>query len=131
MKKTENYLSLVKPVASIPLIPKLNPLTPIASSSSSDTSKGQGQIQNNPQDPILKAIEDENKDCLKIEKSLEDVTNLFKLVQSLVHEQGNVIDDIEKNVEKATANLDHAVDDLKTARMLKKNKGSCFKTMRC
>ena len=131
MKKTENYLSLVKPVASIPLIPKLNPLTPIASSSSSDTSKGQGQIQNNPQDPILKAIEDENKDCLKIEKSLEDVTNLFKLVQSLVHEQGNVIDDIEKNVEKATASLDHAVHDLKTARMLKKNKGSCFKAMRC
>lgn len=52
----------------------------------------------------------------KLERDIVDVNQIFKDLGMMVHEQGDVIDSIEANVEVASASVEQGTDQLRQAR---------------
>ncbi|EGR27272.1 snare domain protein [Ichthyophthirius multifiliis] len=69
------------------------------------------QLQNAVSD-----IQDKFKDILKLEKSVQELHQLLSDIAILVHQQGEMIDDIELNVNSTKKNVDKANQHLKKAK---------------
>ena len=62
----------------------------------------------------------QKRDFVKLEKSIQEVYELFIELSAMVEEQGNSLDLIEMNIEKTAANANEGAKNLKQARKKKK-----------
>lgn len=68
----------------------------------------------------LSALEDRRDEFLKLERSIVEIHDLFQQVQGLVHQQGEVIDRIDKYVGDAAMDVEKGRTQLEEAEKLKK-----------
>lgn len=71
------------------------------------------------QDVDIQALRDREEAIRGLESDISDVNQIFKDLAVLVHEQGEVIDSIEANVESAQVQVEHATGQLADARRYK------------
>ncbi|XP_055351562.1 syntaxin-12-like isoform X2 [Paramacrobiotus metropolitanus] len=90
-----------------------------------DSQRGYGQQSAVPQSQTTVQVEQEvdlqglreREDAIrKLEADISDVNQIFKDLAIMVHEQGEIIDNIEAHVDSATVNVQHATQELNTAR---------------
>lgn len=64
----------------------------------------------------------------KLESDIVDVNSIFKDLATMVHEQGEIIDSIEANIESASVNVGEGVQQLSKARQSQRSarKKTCF-----
>jgi t-SNARE complex subunit (syntaxin) len=65
-----------------------------------------------------KYIENNNQEqdeLLKLESDIEDIDNIYKNINEIIHAQGEVLDNIADNMESVKHNAIVAVDELKKA----------------
>lgn len=63
----------------------------------------------------LELMKEREEDLKKLEANIMDVHQIFQDLGAMVHDQGEVIVTIEKNVELAAANIEEAKEDLQIA----------------
>ncbi|KAG8597453.1 hypothetical protein GDO81_002284 [Engystomops pustulosus] len=63
----------------------------------------------------LNEIESRHKDIMKLESSIRELHDLFMDIAMLVETQGEMINNIEKNVENAVDYIEHAKEETKKA----------------
>ena len=68
----------------------------------------------------LRDLENRHADFVKLEKSIQEVYELFIELSAMVEEQGNSLDLIEMNIESTAANANEGAKNLKQARKKKK-----------
>lgn len=69
------------------------------------------------QEAELEAIRERESQIRQLETDIGDVNQIFKDLATMVHEQGEVIDSIEANVETAQVNVSQGTTELQTARL--------------
>jgi len=83
-------------------------------------SDGDGNKQNRTQMMIqeegdLQALQEREKAIRQLESDIVDVNTIFKDLATMVHEQGDVIDSIESNIEAATVQVTDGNEQLRQA----------------
>ncbi|KAL1116973.1 hypothetical protein AAG570_004301 [Ranatra chinensis] len=74
------------------------------------------QIQEHLEDERnLQIMEDQERTIQQLERDISDVNKIFKDLGALVHDQGEVIDSIEANVEKTEVSVSEGRNQLRTA----------------
>ena len=68
----------------------------------------------------LRDLENRHADFVKLEKSIQEVYELFIELSAMVEDQGNSLDLIEMNIENIAANANEGAKNLKQARKKKK-----------
>jgi len=68
----------------------------------------------------LRDLENRHADFVKLEKSIQEVYELFTELSAMVEEQGNSLDLIEMNIENTAANANEGAKNLKQAQKKKK-----------
>jgi len=63
----------------------------------------------------LEALQDREKAIRQLESDIVDVNTIFKDLATMVHEQGDVVDSIESNIEAATVQVTDGNDQLRQA----------------
>lgn len=76
----------------------------------------------------LELLREREQAVRKLESDITDVNHIFKDLATMVHEQGEVIDSIEANIEYTTSHVSGAVQELSKAR---KHQTSARKKMIC
>jgi len=76
----------------------------------------------------IQRIQDKHQDILRLEKSCEDLTQMFQEVALLVDAQGELLDNIEEHVHNAKGNTTQAVQELEVAHKVqgKNRKWMCY-----
>eukprot|EP00287_Rhodomonas_sp_CCMP768_P004246 CAMPEP_0196737452 /NCGR_PEP_ID=MMETSP1091-20130531/15183_1 /TAXON_ID=302021 /ORGANISM="Rhodomonas sp., Strain CCMP768" /LENGTH=294 /DNA_ID=CAMNT_0042081307 /DNA_START=53 /DNA_END=937 /DNA_ORIENTATION=+ len=69
----------------------------------------------------LADIQDKHRDILRLEQSIVELHQLFQDMSVLVQQQGDMLDDIQKSVENAHADVDKGVQQLEKAKQTQKN----------
>lgn len=65
----------------------------------------------------LAALREREQQIQQLERDIVDVNKIFKDVAMMVHDQGEVIDSIETNVEQAAIQVEHGGEELRQARV--------------
>ncbi|CAH1101918.1 unnamed protein product [Psylliodes chrysocephalus] len=81
-----------------------------------DNNTRQLQIQ---EEDDLRALEEQEQSIRQLESDINDVNQIFKELGSLVHEQGEIVDSIEANVERTTDFVSQGAMQLREASTLK------------
>merc|ERR1712038_560106 len=68
----------------------------------------------------LRDLETRHEEFVKLEKSIQEVYELFTELSAMVEDQGNTLDIVEMNVENTTTNANEGAKNLKEARRNKK-----------
>ena len=76
---------------------------------------------------ILKAVESRHEDIIRLERSIAELSSLFSDMAMIVQQQGEMIDNIEYNVQNAADHISEAMPDLRKAYKYKKKSLSCFR----
>ncbi|KAL3275122.1 hypothetical protein HHI36_019893 [Cryptolaemus montrouzieri] len=63
----------------------------------------------------LRALEEQEQSIRQLENDIRDVNDIFKELGVLVHEQGEIIDSIEANVERTESSVRHGATQLREA----------------
>merc|ERR1711962_1458351 len=67
----------------------------------------------------LGQLEQREQSMRQLESDIVDVNTIFKDLATMVHEQGEIVDSIEANVESATVRVHEGADQLRQAEMYK------------
>lgn len=78
--------------------------------------KQQQFVQMEISDIDLELMTEREESLQKLERDIVDVNQIFKDLGLLVHEQGDVIDSIEANVESASVDVEQGTEQLRQAR---------------
>jgi len=78
----------------------------------SQQSRTQTMIQ---EDADLGALQEREKAIRQLESDIVDVNTIFKDLATMVHEQGDIVDSIESNIESATVQVHEGADQLRQA----------------
>merc|ERR1719192_3006243 len=79
---------------------------------------GHGQSQTQmmiEEEDRLRALEDRERAMRQLESDITDVNTIFKDLATMVHEQGEVIDSIESNIESTTVQVTTGTEQLRQA----------------
>jgi len=79
--------------------------------------KLQEQLQE--EDYNIEQLEEREKAIRQLESDIVDVNTIFKDLATMVHEQGEIVDSIEANVESTTVRVHEGADQLRQAEMYK------------
>jgi len=79
--------------------------------------QGQGQLTRN----VLAQISERSRAVRGIEASLVELHQMFLDLATLVHEQGRMLDNIEKNVQRSKTYVERGTEELVTAKTIQKN----------
>merc|ERR1711868_201182 len=63
----------------------------------------------------LKELEDRERAMRELESDIVDVNTIFKELATMVHEQGEVIDSIESNIESTAVHVTTGTEELRQA----------------
>merc|ERR1712029_409966 len=63
----------------------------------------------------LRALEDRERAMRQLESDITDVNTIFKDLATMVHEQGEVIDSIESNIESTAVHVTTGTEELRQA----------------
>lgn len=63
----------------------------------------------------LKELEDRERAMRQLESDITDVNTIFKDLATMVHEQGEIIDSIESNIESTAVHVETGADQLRQA----------------
>jgi len=63
----------------------------------------------------LGALQEREKAIRQLESDIVDVNTIFKDLATMVHEQGDIVDSIESNIESATVQVHEGADQLRQA----------------
>ncbi|XP_023341518.1 syntaxin-12 [Eurytemora carolleeae] len=63
----------------------------------------------------LNALQDRERAIRQLESDIVDVNTIFKDLATMVHEQGDIVDSIESNIESATVQVHQGTDQLSQA----------------
>jgi Tfp pilus assembly protein PilE len=84
---------------------------------SSGTSKQQQQqILAEDEDEEIELLRDREQSLRQLESDIMDVNQIFKDLSVLVHEQGDIVDSIEANMERSALNVERGTEQLLQAR---------------
>jgi len=75
----------------------------------------QRQMQTFDDDVDVQALEERERAIRQLESDIVDVNTIFKELSTMVHEQGEIIDSIEANVESAQMRVEEGTSQLATA----------------
>jgi len=64
-------------------------------------------------DPDTEQINERNKEMVKINQQMQEISRIFNDLAVLVVEQGSILDRIDENIMQSTVNIDHGVQALK------------------
>ncbi|KAA0183286.1 hypothetical protein HAZT_HAZT005692 [Hyalella azteca] len=92
-------------------------LVDIGGEGGSSSSAGQQLQHQLEQEEELRAIKERESQIRQLEADIGDVNQIFKDLATMVHEQGEVIDSIEANVETAQVNVSQGNVQLASARL--------------
>lgn len=81
-----------------------------------NTNGGTGGLMQAEDEMDVQLLEEREKSMCQLEADIMDVNQIFKELALLVHEQNDVVDSIEANVETAAINVEHGVERLHKAR---------------
>merc|ERR1719192_2039359 len=79
---------------------------------------GHGQSQTQmmlEEEDRLKELEERERSMRQLESDITDVNTIFKDLATMVHEQGEVIDSIESNIESTTVQVTTGTEQLRQA----------------
>jgi len=71
------------------------------------------------EDYNIEQLEEREKAIRQLESDIVDVNTIFKDLATMVHEQGEIVDSIEANVESTTVRVHEGADQLRQAEMYK------------
>jgi len=77
------------------------------------------QEQLQEEDYNIEQLEEREKAIRQLESDIVDVNTIFKDLATMVHEQGEIVDSIEANVESTTVRVHEGADQLRQAEMYK------------
>ncbi|XP_065183965.1 syntaxin-7-like isoform X2 [Sycon ciliatum] len=77
--------------------------------------RGRGYVVHQQEEVDVQAIEERADALRQLENDILDVNEIFRDLGAMVHEQGEVIDTIEGNVEHAAVDVENANDQLRQA----------------
>lgn len=77
-----------------------------------DLSRTQVMIQ---EDDRLKALQDRERGMQQLESDIMDVNTIFKDLATMVHEQGDIVDSIESNIESTAVQVETGTEQLRQA----------------
>jgi len=75
----------------------------------------QRQVQAFEEEVDVQALEERERAIRQLESDIVDVNTIFKELSTMVHEQGDMIDSIEANVESAQMRVEEGTNQLATA----------------
>lgn len=75
-------------------------------------SRTQAMIQ---EENDIEALQEREKAIRQLESDIVDVNTIFKDLATMVHEQGDIVDSIETNIEQATVQVHEGADQLRQA----------------
>jgi len=76
---------------------------------------GQSQTQMIEEEDRLRALEERERAMRQLESDITDVNTIFKDLATMVHEQGEVIDSIESNIESTAVHVTTGAEELRQA----------------
>ncbi|KAK9885936.1 hypothetical protein WA026_013813 [Henosepilachna vigintioctopunctata] len=95
-----------------PFLESSNRKQPLIELQDSNFSKQQQQVQ---EVADLRALEEQEQSIRQLENDIRDVNDIFKELGVLVHEQGEIIDSIEANVERTESFVHQGATQLREA----------------
>lgn len=67
------------------------------------------------EDDRLKALQDRERGMQQLESDIMDVNTIFKDLATMVHEQGDIVDSIESNIESTAVQVETGTEQLRQA----------------
>jgi len=67
------------------------------------------------EDDRLKALQDRERGMQQLESDIMDVNTIFKDLATMVHEQGDIVDSIESNIEQTAVQVETGTEQLRQA----------------
>ncbi|KAG1682908.1 Syntaxin-12 [Nymphon striatum] len=97
---------------------KLHPLmASLAFTGQRPTEPSQSQMQLQLEEDVnIEALKEREKSIKQLESDIVDVNTIFKDLATMVHEQGDIIDSIEANIDHSTINVQDGTKQLAKAR---------------
>merc|ERR1712136_444627 len=68
---------------------------------------------------LIQQLQERERSIRQLESDIVDVNTIFKDLATMVHEQGEIVDSIEANVESTTVRVHEGADQLRQAEMYK------------
>jgi len=96
-----------------------NPLIDMEGGNQNTTETVMRQQQLQEEDYNIEQLEEREKAIRQLESDIVDVNTIFKDLATMVHEQGEIVDSIEANVESTTVRVHEGADQLRQAEMYK------------
>merc|ERR1711997_1267239 len=96
-----------------------NPLIDMEEGSQNTTETVMRQQQLQEEDHNIEQLEEREKAIRQLESDIVDVNTIFKDLATMVHEQGEIVDSIEANVESTTVRVHEGTDQLRQAELYK------------
>jgi len=96
-----------------------NPLIDMDEGNQNTTETVMRQQQIQEEDYNIEQLEEREKAIRQLESDIVDVNTIFKDLATMVHEQGEIVDSIEANVESTTVRVHEGTDQLRQAELYK------------
>ncbi|BES98565.1 Syntaxin 7 [Nesidiocoris tenuis] len=91
----------------------------------SPTSQREMQMQLQQEEMDLRLIEEQEESIRQLEKNIVDVNDIFKKFGKLVHDQGEMVDNIESQIEGAKVYVSQGTENLRQAGRYKNKLRKC------
>merc|ERR1712080_445868 len=92
-----------------------NPLIDMEEGTKNTTETVMRQQQLQEEDYNIEQLEEREKAIRQLESDIVDVNTIFKDLATMVHEQGEIVDSIESNIEATTVQVTTGTEQLRQA----------------